>query len=238
MTALSVINRALRSIGVLASGETAPASEVQDALTALNAMIDSWRLQRLTVPTYQTADLACAAVASYTIGPDVTDDVVTDPRPSHITSATFIPAGSAFRDELPMEVLTEQKWRELTPKNLTSTIPTQLYYSPTAPSGTIYLWPVATGVVGTVVLHYAAPLAKFANHTTDYDLPPGYEEALMYNLAARLAPEFGRALDGNVAFMARESLGNVKRANIRPAELRCDPALLGYHGGANILTGE
>jgi hypothetical protein len=43
------INRALRLLGVLAEGETPSAATSQDALVALNQMIESWNTERLAV---------------------------------------------------------------------------------------------------------------------------------------------------------------------------------------------
>ena len=48
-TAGDQINGALRLIGQLAEGETPSAATSQDALTALNQMIDSWSIERLAV---------------------------------------------------------------------------------------------------------------------------------------------------------------------------------------------
>jgi len=42
-----IINGSLRLLGVLAEGETPSAATSQDALTALNQMIDSWNTERL-----------------------------------------------------------------------------------------------------------------------------------------------------------------------------------------------
>ena len=53
-TANEQINGALRLLGVLAEGETPSAATPQDALTALNQMIDSWNTERLSV--YATQD--------------------------------------------------------------------------------------------------------------------------------------------------------------------------------------
>ena len=53
-TASDQINRALRLLGVLAEGETPSAETSQDALIALNQMIDSWSTERLSV--YYTQD--------------------------------------------------------------------------------------------------------------------------------------------------------------------------------------
>jgi hypothetical protein len=48
-SAADQINRALRLLGVLAEGETPSASVSQDALMALNQMIDSWNTERLSI---------------------------------------------------------------------------------------------------------------------------------------------------------------------------------------------
>jgi len=56
-TARDVINRSLRILGVLASGEAATASEANDALVALNSMIDSWQAdyaEWFTASTFST----------------------------------------------------------------------------------------------------------------------------------------------------------------------------------------
>ena len=53
-TAGDQINRALRLLGILAEGETPSAATSQDALIALNQMLDSWSTERLMA--YNTID--------------------------------------------------------------------------------------------------------------------------------------------------------------------------------------
>jgi len=53
-TAGDLINGSLRLIGVLAEGETPSADTSQDALTAMNQMLQSWNTERLSV--YSTLD--------------------------------------------------------------------------------------------------------------------------------------------------------------------------------------
>ena len=59
-TAGEQINRALRLLGVLAEGETPSADMSNDALTALDQMIDSWNTERLSV--FATQDQICLLV--------------------------------------------------------------------------------------------------------------------------------------------------------------------------------
>ena len=48
-TAGETINGSLRLLGVLAEGETPSAETSEDALRAMNQMIDSWNTERLAV---------------------------------------------------------------------------------------------------------------------------------------------------------------------------------------------
>ena len=69
-TAGDQINRALRLLGVLAEGETPSAATSQDALVALNQMIDSWSIERLAVFCTQDQTLTWpAGLITRTLGP-------------------------------------------------------------------------------------------------------------------------------------------------------------------------
>ena len=59
---------------------------------------------------------------------------------------------------------------------------------------------------------------------------PGIAEALVYNLAARLAPDVGANLDQAVVFLAADSKATVKRLNYRPMQLESDPSLSVWSG--------
>ena len=76
MTANDLIERSLRTIGVLASGETATGSDAADSFTTLNGMMDSWATQRLTI--YHTARTAFNLTASQQ---DYTCLLYTSPSP-------------------------------------------------------------------------------------------------------------------------------------------------------------
>ncbi len=51
MTVQQLINAALRTLGVIASGESPSAEESSDGMTALNGIIESWTA--LGLPIYQ-----------------------------------------------------------------------------------------------------------------------------------------------------------------------------------------
>jgi hypothetical protein len=69
-TAGDIINGSLRLLGVLAEGEVPSAETSQDALRAMNQMIDSWNTERLAV--FSTQDQVFtwpAGFISRTLGP-------------------------------------------------------------------------------------------------------------------------------------------------------------------------
>jgi hypothetical protein len=108
-------------------------------------------------------------------------------------------------------------------------------YTRTHAGGALWIWPVPA-VVQPLVLYWRDALAQFPDLTTPVTLSAGYAKALRTNLALELAPEFGRPVDPLIDRMARESLADVKRANVALVEIGIDPALTGGGAGYNILT--
>jgi hypothetical protein len=139
---------------------------------------------------------------------------------------------------MPLDMLDDAAWNSLGFPLLTSTLPTKATYAPHVPLGTFEVWPIPSVDPGDVVLYVPTPLDAAASLDTDYTLAPGYEEAVRYNLAVRLAPIFGRQLDPLIVQLALNAKGQVKRANEVAHVLGVDDALLGGGGTFNWRTGE
>ena len=76
------------------------------------------------------------------------------------------------------------------------------------------------------------------NLTTQYQLPNGLDEAIIYNLAIRRAPDYGKVPSDIVERMALSSLANFKRGNVKLVDMPTDPALTRDPAGFyNIITG-
>jgi hypothetical protein len=73
---------------------------------------------------------------------------------------------------------------------------------------------------------------------TEIELPPGYEDAIIYNLSVRLAPEYGKPMRADLVGLAMDSKANVKRSNMTPQIMEVDDALLLLRGTTDILTGD
>lgn len=208
-TAQTVINRALRLIGALDPDESPSTNETANGLEALNALIDSWRNDRLIVWSITTVTKTLTpGDGQYSIGASA--DINTT-RPVKIVGAYVTDNGSDY----PVDVIYEAAYRAIGDKTTQSTYPGQLYYDPAVANGTIYLYPVPSAAK-VLTLSVWAPISTLATAGTTVTLPPGYERALASNLAIDLAPEFQKQASQEVAKMARDSLAAIRRANIRP----------------------
>jgi hypothetical protein len=137
-TAGDQINAALRLIGQLAEGETPSAATSQDALAALNQMLDSWNTDRLLVYTTQTQVFSWpAGQATRTIGP--TGDFVGN-RPVFIDDATYFDdpgTGVSYG----IKLINQQQYNGIALKNVTSTYPQVMYVNNSFPDMTMTVYP-------------------------------------------------------------------------------------------------
>lgn len=230
-TANALIGRALQLIGVLASGESPSSDEGADGLIALNDMVAAWATEPLTIYAQaRTTQALSASTAAYTIG---TGAAISVARPLWVANAAIIPAGAT--NEIPIDVLTDDEWAQVLIKSQTSTFPTSVFYDygfTSSGYGTITVWPIPT-TAPTLVLYLPTALTTFADLSTTYVFPPGYERMLRYNLAVELSPEYGRTLDPVIAGIAATSKANVKRANERLDTLRVDAGLCSRGGSGS-----
>lgn len=223
VTAADVIKSALRMIGALRPGQSPSGSELTDCLFNLNRMLELWSTQNLAVYQQLTQQhLLTAGKADYTIGygqNELGDDIVPDfpaERPVSIVRAAI--AGQ------PLEIADASRWSAIADKAYTGT-PTALYSDRGYPLSTLYLWPVPNAAVW-LELVTQEQLLSFADATKSVTLPTGYLEAIRYNLAIRLAPEWDKVARQDVYELARQSLADIKRLNAPKPVLECDPALL------------
>jgi len=238
-TALEQINRSLRLIGVLAEEETATASMSQDALTALNQMLDSWSTERLAVYATTTQVVIWPAnIRSATLGPTGSLALVaggTAFRPIRVENSSyiFVPSQNlAF----PLQFLNEQQYNAIAVKTNTSTYPLTAWVNNTYPDTTIYVYPVPT-VLTHVHFVSVQPLTQPATLATELAFPPGYLRAFTYNLACEIAPEFGVEPSPQVQRIAMTSKRNLKRIN-NPNDLLAMPyPLVARRWRFNIFTG-
>ena len=232
-TAGDQINGALRLIGQLAEGETPSAATSQDALTAMNQMIDSWSIERLAV--FSTQDQVFSWLPGFisrTLGP--TGDFVGN-RPVLLDDSTY------FRDpanniSFGIKILNQQQYNGIAVKTVTSTYPQVIWVNMTYPDIEMYIYPVPTKVLEW---HFVSvsELTQPATLATVLSFPPGYLRAFRYCLACEIAAEFGVEPSPQVSRIAMTSKRNLKRIN-NPDDIMSLPySIVGTRQRYNIFAG-
>lgn len=229
MTALDLIKGAYRLIGVIAEGETPEAEDANIALSALNALLDAWKIEPLLIYDLQEESFALApGDGAYSIGAG--QDFNTT-RPEAVVSA-FVRDSSGI--DRPLTVFEFDRWDQIPDKDAAGT-PEALSYEPSYPYGQIKLWP-APAASATLHIRTHKPLTGALTLAAQILVPAGYERAIRFNLAVELAPEFGREAPPTVQRVATESKANLKMNNTRVPQMQVDSGLL--IGRFNILSGD
>lgn len=235
MTARDLISRSFRLMGVLATGEVPSANEANDALIALNLMIDGFSNESLLIFTkLREVFNLVAGQQTYQMGLGAQFNTL---RPQKIETALIVVQGNNPETELPMKIINKDEFAAIFVKSIQSTIPLWLYNDDAFPYTNLNLWPVPS-INTQLVLYSWKPLADLQTLDDQLNLPPGYARMLNYNLAVELAPEFGRQLDEAAIAIAIQSKEEIKRMNSKPLYMRVDDALAGPRGSFNWLTGD
>ena len=232
-TAGEQINGALRLLGVLAEGETPSAGTSQDALSALNQMIDSWGTEKLATFTTQVQIFNwLPGFASRSLGPS--GDFVGD-RPVLMDDATYF-VDTSTGISYGIKLINQQQYDGIAVKNVTSTFPQVMWVHTNFPNVDMYVYPVPTKVLEWHFVS-AAQLTQPATIATPLYFPPGYLRAFRYNLACELAPEFGVEPSATVSRIAMYSKRNLKRIN-NPDDIMSIPyAIVSTRQRFNIFAG-
>jgi hypothetical protein len=231
-TAGDQINRSLRLLGILAEGETPSAAMSQDALIALNQMIDSWSTERLAVFCTQDQVFTWPA-GEYirTLGPSGN---FVGLRPVLLDDATY------YRDpgtnvSFGIKFINQQQYNGIAVKTVTSTYPQVCFVNMGFPDITMSIYPRPTR---DLEWHFVSvqELNQPATLATELHFPPGYMRAFTYNLAMEFAPEFGVEPSPQVSRIAMTSKRDLKRIN-NPDDVMSMPyAIVATRQRFNIYT--
>lgn len=236
-----LIRSAMRKIGVLAAGEPLPANEGDDAKVVFAQMVDAWSLESLLIPVVSVVTKKLiVGVSEYTIGiyPSLTipDSHIETARPEKILAA-FI--RDAYDTDYPQEVIDVQTFSRISRKT-NSSRPSRFYNRKGWPLNTI-LFESLPYTDETLHLEVVQPLSVYLSTaclTDIVNLPPGYEQVLIYNLAIMLADEWGKDVSNVVGITATEGKKRIKRANFRKLVLGMDSAVYNQQRakGTYIIT--
>lgn len=231
-TPSSMIISALVKNGEKQIGGTLTSAEQTAYLSMLNAMIESWSLERgWCNQIAENTFTLTVSTGSYSIGSGATINVT---RPTKIVNAKVRDSSNYDHD---ITILPQEQFAGISNKTATGELPSYLYYDhgySATSSGTIFLWPVPT-VANTLYLESWKALQSFPSITTTVLMAPGYQRAIEFNFAIEASPGL-KSVPPEVTKIARESKAAIKSLNLPDVILQPDSGpLLRRHG--NVIDG-
>lgn len=200
-TASDIISDAFLAAGIGDQYNALDATTVALGQRVLNRMLDSWSNENLIV--YNIAQDSFAM----TPGQAQYSTSLLTTRPMEV-DYVFVRQNNV---DYQVDLIGDIDYANIAYK-VTSGLPDQCYYNSGYPNGTFNFFPTPSTPY-TAFVGYRAPLQQFTTLTTVLSLPPGYERALVYNLAAELAPAFGTQAAPSALQIADESKHAIKVPN-------------------------
>lgn len=239
ITALDLITDSLVETGVLAAGEVPTAEDADLCRRRLNALLDSLNVDRGAIFKLDIDEYTLIpGHQPHTIGIDPEGLVTADfahARPARIERA-FIKTGSgssAVRDEI--WVWTEQEWSRIAEQAASGSQPVGVYPDYAAPVCNLYFWPVPEAAV-VYEQHAWTTFEEFSAVSDVVKVPAGYYDLLMYNLALRIAPAFGRTPSAVTVEMASRARTNLQSLNSRALRMDLEVPAGAGSGRYSIFT--
>lgn len=132
----------------------------------------------VTIPT----GLTSAASAGGTVNTYTTKLI----RPLRILDGFVRQTGT---NDIPLMIIPRENYNRFGQKGSQGTS-IQLYYDPQENTGHVYVYPTTQDVGQLIFIEFQKPIDDMTSSTDDYDMPQEWGEALKFNLALRLAPEY------------------------------------------------
>lgn len=211
MLVSQLIKAAYLNLGAVDIEDEPTPAQYAQGLLSLNSMIAAWSRARMTL--YGLFD------ESFTLTPGKAEYTVVSG--GDFNTAWAFQIESAFiRDangaDYPLQIVTQGQYDSLTVKD-TESRPEYLIYNPKGyPTGTATLFFVPDAAY-TLFWTAQKVITEFASIEDTVGIAPEYNEALEYNLTARLAPKCGVALSRELAALAVSSKAVIPLA-VEPAE--------------------
>lgn len=202
---LSVVSNALIEAEWLAQGENPEAQDANFVLGKINDLLDEWSAQeRYVFAKLFSLFTLTPGLSPHTIGPGVGATFALAQRPVRIDGCTIVLANSdGTTTDIPVNTTRDADWWNFVRiKNLQSQIPTDLYYEPDVPNGSLYFWPVPNFNYQTRVESWQA-IQQFATINDALVLPPAYRKAITLSVAEELSGP--RSNDVKLALKAAEA---------------------------------
>lgn len=225
-TVRDLIEDSLKLNQELGAGQSATAEDAADLLKAMIRMLDTWSIQGggIYTETIESFNLT-GGDGTYTMGAG--GDFNTT-RPVKLRAATYQLSSDTYTQ--PLEVLSMEEYAYQVDKS-TQGYCKRVYFDAGYPLTTLRFHPIPSSS-GAVTLYSEKPLTNYTSINDSVILPPGYEDAIVYNLAVKTAPMFGKQAPATVVALAAEYKMAIEAKNMEndKSTMAVDDALVSQRG--------
>lgn len=206
-TVAQIIGSALTEVNVIMAGGSVPANIGTFVLDKLQRLLDNWNAERAAVYAEEQHPFTLVPnLTPHTIGP--TGTFPTTARPVSIEGASVVLNGAAPNANQALNIRDFQWWQAQIVPTVTATLPSDVYYQPGWPNGSLYFWPVPTVAYG-MLLQYRVALDSGISLVSSLSLPQGYLDAIILTLTEEIVTGLGRAVPPQVATSARAARARI-----------------------------
>jgi hypothetical protein len=233
-TVRDLITLALKDSGVVGVGQTANAEDMTDNLRRLNIMLAQWARKRWLVWNLTATSIVSTGAQSYTVGAGGDFNI---PRVDKLEDAYFRLLNPAGQNQLdyPLEIIeARQDYDQIAMKSLVSW-PSYCFYDSAFPLGRVYFSPIPAAALYQLFIVTKTVITALTSLSQELNMPPEYEGAVQYNLAARMRPAYQLPPDPAVTALATDSLNVLRTANAQVPRLQM-PGGLGRTARYNIYS--
>ena len=228
---------ALRLAGVTkVAGITPSADQFADALAHANLMIDQAQVKRPMIYTMRLSTYTLGTSKTYTFGPSGT---LGSNRPVKIERANLILSTTGTPVHLQIFEGSYEDFANLAVQDIPGARPRFLYCDYAYPLATIYLVPQDKGG-DKLELWDWQPIQSFTTTGDTVQLPPGYQDWFVNNLAVRLASVFkeqGASVTDDTRIEARKATQALMSRNSKSPRALSDAPSGGRRGDFNYGSG-
>lgn len=236
-----LISEAMKDAGVLGEGNSLKAEDYIAAFRRLNWMLAQWNRKRWLVYNLVNYPVNSNGLVAYTVGPAGNVNIAERPDKLHSafmhkrnTSGSFDndfdndfdTASNQSAGDLSLVILgSREDYNRIHLKRLLGE-PFCVYYEPSFPLGTAFVWPAPPANTYTLNLTFKVAIAEFTSLDQIISLPAEYRAALHYNLAARLCVAYRKPISPELTTLIKDSLSVIRNANSQIPNLQMPMAVM------------
>ena len=210
LTLSDMVYASLRVLHAVAPGQVLSANEMEDAVQAYTLMMAEWMASGFTLTcSVQDTLTLTANRQSYRIGDGLTAPDFNTARPNEIVDNAYMRDAGGV--DYPVALIGDDQWQDVIYKSTVGT-PYWLHFRPAYPYGTMDFFP-KPDYAYILFMNSLKEMDQITDPTTALSIPGYYLNAIKFNLALNLAPEYEKEPTPFLQKRAKEALAVVERQN-------------------------